>query len=59
MFLNNLNKLIVSVNVEALKKGLYIMLFGLIGVFSVIILLYLVTKLLGSISDKKGDKDKR
>ena len=38
MFLNNLNKLIVSVNVEALKKGLYIMLFGLIGVFSVIIL---------------------
>jgi len=49
--------MILLFSAEDLVKSLWLMLFGLLGVFSVIVLLYVVTRLLGSIKSKKDNKE--
>lgn len=55
MFLQNV---IAAFDADVLGKGLKVMLFGLIGVFTVIILIYVIIKILGSITSKPKNDDK-
>lgn len=50
---NILFNALLAFNMNTLKDGLVIAVLGLGGVFLVIILLYIITKILGSFTNKK------
>lgn len=56
---SNLMLILAKLNVDAFLKSLVLMAKGMVGIFIVITVIYLITKLLNKLFPNKKDKEKK